>query len=463
METVKKQILSEKREQILNIVIYSFLLTVFIGLFLAGNYGGGGDSESYLKMSITREPLYPTFLWILRRILGKDDIYMLLAFLQNLFAGIATVILVKYLAKKVFCNGVAKLISTVILTLPYLMTPFFSRTHLVMTNKVMAEGLTLPGYYLFVLSLLKIIYEEEKLIHNMVCAGIISGLLILAKGQMMLTVVILVIVVSIKLILQKKYRQIYQPVLAAIIVFVTTSLLASIYHYCVNGVFTGTASSKPMILANVLYVSEDNDGSTIDDADIKEVFERTYQLLDAENMLYKYAPDGMINKALHHEKYHDEISFDYFEPVKNDVYEDRMGDGYIEYMLFQDEVAAKLTGELIKNNWLRCLSNYINMCTLGFVRSIAIDHPVLNIYALMMYIMGAAILFFTWKKKGFTKEVFFFILTYIMITGFVTATSLFLQCITRYMIYNFPFFYIAGLALLCSWLPDKKRETEKMG
>jgi len=310
------------------------------------------------------------------------------------------------------------------------------------------------------LFLLKIIYEDEKLVRNMVYAGLISGLLILARGQMMLTIVILVIVVSIKLILQKKYKRIYQPVFVAVIVFVATSLITNIYHYCINGVFTGTASSKPMILANVLYVSEEEDGKTIKDTDLREVFERVYQALDEEQMLYKYASGGVIDKALHHESCHDDISFYYFEPVKNDVYEDRMSEDYEEYMIFQDEVAAELTRELIVNNWPRYLSNYVNMCVLGFVRSIAVEHPILNLYALAVYILGVFAIVITWAKKGFTKEVFFFSMVYVMILGFATATSLFLQCITRYMIYNFPFFYIAGLALLCSWLADKKKDAE---
>lgn len=458
METLKKSF--KKKQFLFNVILYGFLFAVFVGLFLMGNYGGGGDSDSYLTMGITREPLYPLFLWGLRQVFGADGYYVQLAFLQNLFSFVATACMVEYLGNRVFKNKIMKLISAVILIMPYLMTPLFSRTHLVMANKVMAEGITIPGYYFFVLFLLKIIYEDGKLIRNIICASTVSALLILARGQMMLTIVILFVVVFIKLLVQKKYKQLYLPVLTAILLFMVTGFLTNLYHYYNSGIFTGTASGKPMILANVLYVSEADDGKNITNPDLSQLFERTYQALDEKQMLYQYASGGIIDKALYHEKCHDDISFDYFEPIKNDIYVDRMGSNYAEYMVVQDKIAAALTKELIVNNWSRVFPNYINICALGFVRSIAVEHPLLNYYALVAYLIGAGLLVFTWWKKGFTREVFFFGMTYVMIAGFVMATSFFLQCITRYMIYNLPFFYIAGAALLWGWFPPGKKETK---
>lgn len=460
METVKRQMFLRNKKQVFNIFLYFLLFAIFFGLFLTGNYGGGGDSESYLTMGITREPLYPLFLWTLRLFFGEDGYYVQLAFLQNMFSFLAVSCLVNFFEKRVFRNKWSNALCALILVMPYLMTPLFSRTHLVMANKVMAEGITLPGYYLFVLFILKIIYEEN-LLKNSIFAGIVSGLLILARGQLMLTVIILAMVIFVKLILLKEYKQLYLPVLIAVILFLGTGLLTNLYHYCNSGIFTGTASSKPMMLANVLYVSKWEDGKDITDPDLKQLFERTYQSLNDNQMLYQYASGGVIDKALHHEEHHDSISFYHFEPIKNDIYVDRMGSNYAEYMIVQDQIASNLMKELLENNWGRLFANYLNVCALGFVRSIAIDHPVLNIYALAVYLIGAVLLVYTWRKRGFTKEVFFFGMTYVMIIGFVMATSLFLQCITRYMIYNLPFFYIAGAALIFGWIPVKKKDMEE--
>ena len=455
METVKK------RDKLHTVLIAVVLLVAFGGLFLMGDYGIAGDSQTYLLMGINREPLYPLFLWGLRRLFGEETFYVQLAFLQNLFAYLSVLCLMSYIGRRLFHSSWGKWLAALLLTMPYLLTPLFSRSHLVMTNKIMAEGITLPGYYFFVLYLLKIIYEERNFFKNMVCAAVISALLVLARGQLMLTIIVLAIVICIRLIRDKEYRRLYFPFIIGVILFIGTGFLTKLYHYGSSGVFVATASSKPMILANVLYVSEYEDGADIEDPDLALLFQQTYAALDRDQKLSKYAGDGIIDKALHHEDCHDTISFDYFEPTKNGIYENRTDNAYSSYLILQDQVAADLTEELLANNWDRYLVNYLHVCVLGFIRSIAVVHPILNIYVIFAYLTGLVLLFYTWKKKGFTKEVFFFGMTYIMIIGFVTATSLFLQCITRYMIYNFPFFYIAGASLLFSLLPQKQDGEER--
>lgn len=455
METVKK------REKLHTVLIAAVLLVAFGGLFLMGDYGIAGDSQTYLLMGINREPLYPLFLWVLRHLFGEETFYVQLAFLQNLFAYISVLCLMSYIGKQLFRSPWGKWLAAVLLTMPYLLTPLFSRSHLVMTNKIMAEGITLPGYYFFVLFLLKIIYEEKHFLKNTICAAGISALLVLARGQLMLTIIILAVVVSIRLVRDKEYRKLFFPIIIVFVLFIGTGFLTKVYHYCSSGVFVATASSKPMILANVLYVSEYEDGKDIKDPDLALLFQRIYEALDKDQKLSKYAQGGIIDKARHHEECHDTISFDYFEPTKNGIYENRTDNAYSSYLLLQDEIAADLTAELLVNNWERYLITYMHVCVLGFIRSIAVVHPILNVYVVFAYLVGLVLLFYTWKKKGFTKEVFFFGMTYIMIMGFVTATSLFLQCITRYMIYNLPFFYIAGAALLFSLFKQKQNGVER--
>lgn len=456
METVNKKI------KVNTVVVNGILLGLFACLFLSGNYGLAGDSNSYISMGITREPGYAIVLWLMRALFGEETYYIPLAILQNAFAYISVVCVAQYFGKKVFGNCLGYWVSAFVLTMPYLLTPFFSRTHLVMANKIMAEGITLPLYYFFMLYIVKVIFEEDNLLKNATMALIISFLLVIARGQLILSAIVWMITVVIRLLHEKKYRKLYMPLLAIVLLLVCNGIITKTYHGVNSGIYAATASSKPMILANVLYVSEPEDGEEIQDEKLKELFERVWKELEQNRLLYRYAKGNILDKALHHEACHDTISFDYFEPIKNDVYyhsdhhEILMADGYATYIIKQDEIAASLTGELIKNNWPRYLQNYVNMCVLGFVRSIAMEHSLLNWYALFVYIIGIGALLYTWKREGFTKEVFFFGMTYIMIIGFVTATSLFLQCITRYMIYNLPFFYIAGFLLLLKLLPTGK-------
>lgn len=449
METVSK------RDKLHTGLVTGVIWLAFLGMFMMMGYGGAGDTDSYLTMGITREPLYPLLLWIFRQLFGENGFYVQLALLQNGFAAVSTCILAVYLGRRIFSSNWGKWLSACILLLPYLMTPLFSRTHLVMANKVMAEGITLPGYYLFVLFLLKLIYEKEHRVRNLCAASGITLVLILSRGQLLSVIVILGITLAVILIRERSYRKLWMPVLLIAAIYLTSSLLTGWYNYCNSAVFTGTASSKPMILANALYVSEPEDGADITDPDRKALFDRTYAALDEQQMLAKYASGSLVDKALYHEQCHDSISFDYFELIKNDIYVDRMGDNYTEYMLFQDNIASILTKELLRHNYGRYLQNYIAVCTLGFIRSIAVENSLLNIYALLAYLSGIVLMALTWKKKGFTNALFFFMITYVMIISFVMSTSLILQCITRYMIYNLPFFYIGGMALLNSMRKDK--------
>lgn len=461
METVNKKI--ELNTGIINVV----LIVIFAILFLMGDYGIAGDSNSYITMGLTREPGYPLLLCIMRALFGEEAYFVPLAFVQNAFACISVMWVAHYFGRRIFNSGLGYWVSALILSLPYLFTPVFSRTHLVMANKIMAEGITLPLYYLFMLYIVKVIFEEDRFLKNAALAWVVSLALVLARGQLILSAIIWFITMVIRLLREKKYTKIYITVLAVILLLACNTIITRMYHGINSGVFTATASSKPMILANALYVSQPEDGEGIQDPELKELFERVYKELDGQGMLYRYAEGGCMDKALHQEACHDTISFDYFEPIKNDIYyhsdhhEILMADGYPAYLIKQDEIASALTGELLKNNWPRYLTNYMNMCVLGFVRSIAVDHPLLNVYALVVYILGAALLIYTWRRNGFTNEVFFLGMTYVSIAGFVTATSLFLQCITRYMIYNLPFFYIAGFLLLVKTVTDGKKQKIK--
>ena len=235
METVNK------KDKLHTIAIAVLLLFAFGGLFLMGDYGIAGDSQTYILMGVNREPLYPLVLWVLRKLFGEETFYAQLAFLQNLFAYFSVLCLSGYIGKRIFRNHLGQWGSALILTMPYLLTPLFSRSHLVMTNKIMAEGITLPGYYFFVLFLMKIIFEEERFLKNTLYAMLISGLLVLARGQLMLTILILAIVLGVRLIHRKQYKKWYLPVVVVLVLFVTTVFLTKVYHYCKSGVFTETA------------------------------------------------------------------------------------------------------------------------------------------------------------------------------------------------------------------------------
>jgi hypothetical protein len=85
---------------------------------------------------------------------------------------------------------------------------------------------------------------------------------------------------------------------------------------------------------------------------------------------------------------------------------------------------------------------------LGFVRSVAADRSFLSIYAVLIYIIAIVLTIILLKKDLRNRQTQTMLLTLILICGTVLGTSLVIECITRYMIYNLPIFYISGMGMI---------------
>lgn len=443
----------KKKSYYNTIAIFIVSGIVFVWLFLQGNYGIAGDSDSYLTFSIAREPIYPLFLLVFRKLFGEGEaIYIPLAVVQNAIAAISCAMTALYLGKTILKSEIGKWICLAGLVLPHLMTPLFAKSGLVMTNKIMTEGITISIYYIFMIYIVKMIVEKKQFYKHIVISSLFVLCLVLIKGQMMVLIVGLGIIVAVKFCLKKHYIGIFASVLGVGLLFFLTATIASTFHYINSGIYTNTVSSAPMIVANVLYVSEREDGAGIEDEKLQTLFYMIYDTLEENQMLAKNSPSGILNRAFHHEKMHDAINFDVFVPAKNNVYEEIENEDYGQYLLLEDQVAKELTKELLKVNWKRYLQNYVSVCTLGFVRSISIDRSIFISLTWILYGIAILLALFTIRKRGWNKEVQFFLSVFMLMIGFVMGTSLILQCITRYVIYNMPFFYIAILGMIkCNW------------
>ena len=71
----------------------------------------------------------------------------------------------------------------------------------------------------------------------------------------------------------------------------------------------------------------------------------------------------------------------------------------------------------------------------------------MTICAILIYLLAIILVIKAFLKKN-KKEAYSMLLVLVTIAGTVMGTGLVIQCITRYMIYNFAFFYIAGMSLV---------------
>jgi hypothetical protein len=177
-------------------------------------------------------------------------------------------------------------------------------------------------------------------------------------------------------------------------------------------------------------------------------------------MNYKYSPKGLMQRAAHHESCHEELNFTYFsEPARRYVGE-KMGiyaDRFQELMIEIDNVADELTAYLMPKVIGKYIKNYLAVISLGFVRTVAYEKGVLPLYAICIYIIAIVFTFILWKRNHSSKPAIFMAVVLLTTVGNVCATALMIQCISRYMIYNLPLFYMALLLEIKELIGNKEK------
>lgn len=465
-------------------LIFLGIFAVFFGfLFFTGEPVYTGDTFQYENQMVMREPGYPLLIQFLRFLSPKWHYWMLTAF-QNLLAIAANTAVIAFLRRRFHLNLPVSLLFTVILLAPHVMTPVFSSLHLVLTNSLMTEGILFSMYPLAVMSLLDMMWSGKPVGRESFRTIGLFFLLSLIRGQMMVLFVVWFLTAYVMAVRNavKKTRGTgnhgntlelaeniaRQGLLAAIavfvIVFAARMVVVRVYNYCEQGLFVDTASGKAMAFANVLYVADREDGAAIEDDGLRELFYEMYDSADADQMNYKYAPSGILNKAAYHEKCHDELNFTYFaEPAKRYV-GDRQGiytDRYQRLMIEIDKVASQMSAQLMPRVIGRYAMNYVNIIALGFVRSVAYENPFLAWYAVLIYAAAMALTVLLWRKRAGGMAASFMAVMLLTIVGNVCATALMIQCISRYMIYNLPLFYIAGFLEIQEFLRFLKLRERK--
>lgn len=457
-------------------LIFFIIFAVFFGfLLVTGEPISVGDTFQYENQMVMREPIYALLIQVLRFVSPKDH-YWLIIILQNILAIAANTVFIAWIRKRFGLNVWVSLLFTAILLVPHIMTPIFASTHLVLTNALMTEGILFSLYPLAMMCLMNMLWSGKAVGRESLTTIGLFLLLSLIRGQMMVLFVVwflVAFVLAVKNAVKDRKntfdlaeniakRGFLAAVAVFIIAFAARSVLIRVYNYCEQGLFVETASGKAMSFANILYVADRSDGDAIAEDALRQLFYEMYDAADADKMNYKYAKKGILNSAAYHEKCHDELNFTYFgEPAKRYVGETRgiYTDRYQELMIAVDGVAVQLSSALMPQVLGRYIQNYITVITLGFIRTVAYEHPLLAWYALLIYIVAVVLTIVLWKKDHESMAAAFMAVMLVTIVGNVCATALMIQCISRYMIYNLPLFYMAGFLELLELFGVKSRKA----
>ena len=438
------------RNRIVNISTF-IVFTAFFGfLLITGEPQYLGDTFQHENQFVTREPVYALLIQFLRWV-SPEHHYQIVIIVQNILAIAANTIFVCVLRRELKLKWYMIPLFMIILLAPHIMTPIASASGMVITNSLLSEGISYSLYLFYMMYILKAIWKRESLGRDSILAFLWAILVSLVRGQFMILILVWFLAMGLIAFLQKRWKQIVLFVGMLAVAFVGRGLIVKTYNFCEQGLFVDTASGKAMSIANVLYVANRADGEAIEDEDLRavyyEIFDRAYE----DELNYQFSPNGLLARAAHHEECHDTLNFDYFSVVAKEYVTETTGitvEDYQRMMVEVDKVASALMAELLPQVLLRYVYNYVAMVMMGFVRSVAFVHPIFNWYSLIIYLVAIMLMIFVWLKKPSSTAASFMALVLLMITGNVTGTSLMIQCISRYMLYNLPLFYMAGLVLL---------------
>lgn len=434
----------------INQIVAAILILCFGSILFFCPIAEGGDSFQYINQFVTRDPLYPLLIQFLEAIFGEGYQFAIAVIQNGITIGIFYFIICdlryEFQLKAPFVFA-----CLFILLLPYGMTPLFSATNLMMTNTILTEGISIPLYLLYAMRLWQALWKEEHRKRNLSTAFCLAVVLSLIRGQMMTTILLWGLIACFLAWQTKQLKKIIAVIVVLGLTFFFRTQGVRLYNYIEQGLYVDTAAGKAMAVANVLYVSDSEDGALLKNPELQGVFEDIMEKLEADGGTYASAEKGLLNRAKHHEEWHDAINFDYLTPAVEVYLAETKGITVEQFQLLKvetDAVSAQLMKELIPINLGEYIYNYAAIAVYGFIRSIAAVHPVLNWYTLFAYLGSLGIAAFLLWKDPHSKSAKGMCLVFVMIGANVCACSFLLQCISRYMIYNLPLFYIMGLMML---------------
>ena len=429
---------------------FSWLLPVlfFAALWLLGTTGIYDDSNQYIAMHIHREPLYSFFLWIFRSLFGETKYLDIVRFLQNGLAAFSVIWLAESLKKRFAFGQWMEALVCLILLAPHIITPVFSASGLVLSNGVISEALGLPLFYLFTAQCMKMVYTRQR--GAALSSLLLSLFLSLVRGQMMFTILLWLVFAGAVVIVEKKKlaKRLLICVVCTGLAFGTRTLLVKSYNLVFNGYFINNTFGSVGLLANILYAADEEDAERIVDQDARVMFELSYRLAKEQGATYQDAPEGFFNRAAHLEKWHDAIKFEMIEEPWRQLH-DR--EGFIDYIpenVESDRIAATIVKSLLPAVLGRWLYDYLALACYGLIRSIAVVHPLLNWYALTAYLAYIVLAALAWRKNHNSNAVWLAAFSLLAVLANVFATSMIIMCLSRYVIYGLPLFYVSGLMLL---------------
>ncbi len=446
-----QEVLTENKKKAIWFGIFMISALFYLVWYLQDGIILTEDAPSYINMTSDREPGYCSFLWILRVIFGTEVYLHIAVIIQCLVAALAATVLTYSLKKRFQLNW---LVATGILIIQYgitLLNRFVAQRRYSYYNSIETEGLAYSFWVFFFLSLLGILYEKNQ--KSILKAVIWSVVLISIRKQMLVTLPLIFLCILFARFYDKRkwYLILVEAIVVILLSYAGTVLVDCSYNLASRGVFEQHTGDSSFILGTEIYLADVEMVEAIEKETNKEIFLEIMRRADEKQYNLVYAGKGWHNIEDHYSLSYDRIKFDIVNVVVREYQE---ANGILEEQreAHYNEVAGTLMKELLPGSIPNLIKLFFCNVIHGLITTVLKVHPILNWGALFLYVTYAVLfMLLCWKKsyKNVSASVLpFAAITLISILGTVCLTSITIYCQMRYMLYNTPLFYQAGLIML---------------
>lgn len=471
------------------------------------------DSESYIAMESSREPVYPMLLAAFRMLYAglasaAEDAYLqAVVLLQSILAAFAAWCLARYLQKEL---RLPKLVTLTVYAMPFvvsLLCRFMAGRSSMYSNSILTEGLCIPLYLIFFRYLVEYVVHRTR--RSCVWCLVLSFLLYSTRKQMLIALALWMLCT---LVLEttghsrgmledasgeEKERTaaghkrgaagrfvygLASALAGALLVMGCSTGLDLGYNYVVRGEWTTHTSDTRFVTTMTFYTADREDAQYIGDEELRELFLEIYDVCDEQGYLMNSAGEGWLARVTHFGDHYDNIQIDTMWPMINLYVSDTYGGSNLDINLGADDIMDVFNAAVLPHNLGKLLLCFADNFLSGLVTTVAQRKSVLIVYSAVIYAVYLATLaacLYAGRGSGGRKAdktgdggprkgsssagmsetgaagdiravSITAVLTALSILANVGVVSLVIFAQTRYTIYNMPLFYISLILMAYS-------------
>lgn len=439
------------------------------------------DSMSYVTMDISREPLYPLFLALLRRLFGVEsatneqgsivglDGYLFAAVLIQAvaaaFAAFCVFRLFRSFGKTKRQGWLLGLAANACIWAPELLNRFYAARASGYTESIMTEGLGIPFFLLFMVELFNVFRDHRK--RDFVLLLVLMFLCVSLRKQLAVTVLTFGAAAFFgDLIGRRRAGRFLAAVIGAVLVLAGSALFDCTYNYFVHGAFAQHTGNAMGIDCVLLYTADESDAALFPEGELRDLFvsmeaemkERQLRMVDVP------ADADWMARTDHFADSYDVIGYDVLNQAMFDYMTSHpeLGDSTVQWFGGIDRMEVQLRNCLLRQNPSRFLSLWRMEAAEGLVntilrKSVRFAYAAIALYTLYLLLMLALLFRRRRLMKGNqiapealavsdTLRMAALLLLAIVINTLVVSALIFPQ--TRYMIYGMGLFYAVLFLML---------------